>query len=77
MSGTTKTAVLQVNSAGGDVPRERSVEEIRLTLEKNGADFSEEVSGRVMFLAMRPEVSAPAETLQREPQPESTKPPSN
>jgi hypothetical protein len=77
MSGTTKTAVLQVNCALGDVPRERSVEGIRLTLERNGAEFSEEVSGRVMFLAMRPEVSASAKTLQQGPQPESTKPPSN
>ncbi len=77
LSRTTKTAVLQVNCALGDVPRERSVEGIRLTLEKNGAEFSEEVSGRVMFLAMRPEVSAPAKTLQLEPQPEPTKPPSN
>ena len=77
ISGTTKTAVLQVNCALGDVPRERSVEGIRLALEKNGAEFSEEVSGRVMFLAMRPEVSPPAKTLQQEPQPEATKPPSN
>jgi hypothetical protein len=44
------------------VPRERSVEGIRLTLEKNSSEFSEEMGGRVMFLSMRPEVSAPAET---------------
>jgi hypothetical protein len=60
LSGPNKTAMLQVNCALGNVPRERSVEGIRLILEKNGTDFSEEVSGRVMFLLMRPEVSAPA-----------------
>lgn len=60
--GATKTAVLQVNCALGDVPRERSVEGIRLTLERNGTEFSEEVSGRVIFLSMRPEVSTPART---------------
>ena len=77
VSGTTKTAVLQVNCASGDVPRERSVEGIRLTLEKNGTDFSEEVSGRVMFLLMRPDVNAPAKTPLQEPLPDSAEPPSN
>lgn len=65
ISGASKTAVLQVNCAMGDVPRERSVEGIRLSFEGNGGEFSEEVSGRVMFLAMRPEVSAPAKTPQQ------------
>ena len=65
MLGPSKTAVLQVNCALGDVPRERSVEGIRLTVEKNGGDFSEEVSGRVMFLLMRPEVAI--RTPQQEP----------
>jgi hypothetical protein len=60
MQGPPSTALLQVNCALGDVPRERSVEGIRLAFERNGSEFSEEVSGRVMFLAMRPEVSAPA-----------------
>ena len=77
ISGTTKTVVLQVNCALGDVPRERSVEGIRLTLEKNGAEFSEEVSGRVMFLAMRPAVSAPVKPPQQKAAPESAEPPSN
>ena len=60
MSGPSKTSVLQVNCALGNVPRERPVEGIRLTPERDGTEFSEEVSGRVMFLSMRPEVSAPA-----------------
>jgi hypothetical protein len=77
MSGASRTAMLQVNCALGDVPRERSVEGIRLSLEKGGTDFSEEVGGRVMFLSMRPEVRAPAKTPQQEPASESTEPPRN
>lgn len=60
LSGPTKTALLQLNSALGDVPRERSVEGIRLTVEKSGADFSEEISGRVMFLSTPSEVNLSA-----------------
>jgi hypothetical protein len=73
--GASRTAVLQVNCALGDVPRERSVEGIRLTFERNGSEFSEEVSGRVVFLSMRPEVSAPATPQQQEPVPDSGEPP--
>jgi hypothetical protein len=54
MSGTPKAAVLQVNCASGNVPNQRAVEGIRLTIEKNGGDFSEEAGGRVMFLATPP-----------------------
>jgi hypothetical protein len=71
MSGTSRIAVLQVNCALGDVPRERSVEGIRLNFESKGSEFSEELTGRVMFLAMRPEVSTPAKSLQQEPVPAS------
>jgi hypothetical protein len=77
MQGASKTAVLQVNCALGDVPRERSVEGIRLTVESNGGEFSEEVSGHVMFLSMRPEVSAPVKKPQQEPAPDSAAPPSS
>lgn len=76
-SGTSKTAVLQANCSLGDVPRERSVEGIRLTFESNGGEFSEEVSGRVMFLSIRPEVNTPAKTPQQEPAPDSAEPPSS
>ena len=76
MRGESTTAVLQANCALGNVPHERSVEGIRLTLEKNGTDFSLEVSGRVMFLAMRPEVRAPAKTPQ-DATPDSVEPPKN
>jgi hypothetical protein len=53
------------------------VEGIRLTLEGNGGEFSEEVSGHVMFLSMRPEVSAPVKKPQQEPAPDSRETPRN
>ena len=59
LQGRSRNAVLQVNCALGDVPRERSVQGIRLSIEGDANDFSEEGSGRVMFLATRPEASAP------------------
>jgi hypothetical protein len=71
MSGPSKSSVLQVNCALGNVPSERSVEGIRLTSVGNGVEFSEELAGRVMFLSMRPEVSAPAKTSQPEAAPDS------
>jgi hypothetical protein len=77
MQGASKTAVLQMNCALGDVPRERSVEGIRLTLDGNSIEFSEEVGGHVMFLAMRPEASTPAKTLQQETVPTSAETPNN
>jgi hypothetical protein len=66
LQGPSRNAVLQVNCALGDVPRERSVEGIRLSIEGNASDFSEEGSGRVMFLATRPEVSAAVKAPARE-----------
>ena len=77
ISGLSTTAVLQVNSALGDVPRERSVEGIRLALERNNSEYSEEISGRVMFLSIRPEMSAPVKTLQEEKAPENSEQPRN
>src|SRR5215469_15192575 len=44
LQGPSRNAVLQVNCAMGDVPRERSVEGIRLNVEGNANDFSEEGS---------------------------------
>ena len=58
LQGPSRNAVLEVNCAMGDVPRERSLEGIRLSIEGNANDFSEEGSGRVMFLSTRPEASA-------------------
>lgn len=67
--GPSRTAVLQVNCALGDVPRERSTEGIRLTLEGSGTEFSVEAGGRVMFLALRPEAGAPAKAPRQESTP--------
>ena len=50
LSGAAKPRVLQVSCALGDVPRERSLEGIRLSLESDRKEFSEELGGRVMFL---------------------------
>ena len=66
LSGAVKTGVLHVNCALGDVPRERSAEGIRLSLEGDRNEFSEEVGGRVMFLSMRRQVNAPANAPQQE-----------
>lgn len=54
VSAPPAKATLQLNCALGDIPRERSVEGIRLTLEKADTDFSEELHGRIMFLATQP-----------------------
>ncbi len=72
LSGTTKTALLQVNCALGDVPRERSVEGIRIALERSNSEYSEESSGRVMFLALRPELTVPAKMPAQEAKPEAS-----
>lgn len=61
--GQSTTAVLQVNCALGNVPHERSLEGVRLTLGADNTEFSEEISGRVMFLALRPDLRTPANTL--------------
>jgi hypothetical protein len=76
LQGRSRNAVLQMNCALGDVPRERSVEGIRLSIEGDANDFSEEGSGRVMFLSIRPEVSAAVKTPQQEPAPHSVELPS-
>jgi hypothetical protein len=66
LQGPSRNAVLQVNCALGDVPRERSVEGIRLSIEGNANDFSEEAGGRMMFLSTRPEVSAAVKAPRQE-----------
>lgn len=77
MSGLSTTAVLQVNCALGDVPRERSVEGIRLTLERSNSEYSEEINGRVMFLAMTPGMSTPVKAPQEKKAPETSEQPHN
>jgi hypothetical protein len=53
MWGPPRNAVLQVNCALGKVPEERQTEGIRLALE-GGGEFDQEISGRTMFVLMRP-----------------------
>jgi hypothetical protein len=54
------------------VPRERSGEGIRITLERNNFEYSEEAGGRVIFLELRPQVSTPAKPPEQEARPEAT-----
>jgi len=51
--GFARNATLQVNCALGKVPSEHAVEGIRLAVEGGGAEFDEEISGRVLFLLDR------------------------
>ena len=77
LQGPSRNAVLQVNCALGEVPRERSVEGIRLRIEGHASDFSEEGSGRVMFFATRPEVSAAVKAPAQEAKQDAGEPPKN
>jgi len=77
LSGTPKPAVLQVNCALGEVPRERSVEGIRITLERNNSEYSEEAGGRVMFLATPLAASSSAKASEQEPAPGAMEIPRN
>ena len=65
LSGGTKTAVLQVNCALGEVPSERSVEGVRLKLDMYNSEYSEELGGRMMFLARPFQARASGTTLQQ------------
>jgi hypothetical protein len=64
--GAPTTAVLQVNCALGDVPHERSVEGIRLTVGRNHTEYAEELGGRVIYLAMTVGMSTPVKAPQEE-----------
>jgi hypothetical protein len=76
-SGMSMGAVLQVNCALADAPRDRSADGIRLKLEKNPTEFSEELGGSVMFLAMPPQSPAPGKGKQQEPDSGATPTPNN
>ena len=71
-SGTPMTAVLQANCALGDPPRERSADGVRLKLERNPAEFSEEMGGSVMFLATPPQRTPPGKESQQAPGSDAT-----
>lgn len=77
ISGAPTTAVLQINCALGDVPRERSVEGIRLTFERSNSEYSDEVNGRVMFLSTRTEMGTLVSVPEAEKAPESSEQPCN
>lgn len=74
-SGMPVSAVLQVNCALADAPRDRSADGIRLKLERSPAEFSEELGGSVMFLAMPPQATAKGK--QQQPGPDATPNPNN
>jgi hypothetical protein len=71
--GFARNATLQVNCALGKVPSEHAVEGIRLSFEKGGAEFDEEISGRAMFLLTRfgagATAKSPAPKVDPEPAP--------
>lgn len=77
ISGGSKTAVLQVNCALGDVPHERSAEGIRLALEGNQGEFSQETAGRAIFFALRPEVATPVKAQEQATAPPTSARPQN
>lgn len=76
-SGMPMTAGLQVNCALADVPRDRSADGIRLKLERSPSEFSEEMGGSVMFLAIPPQPPMPGKGKQQEPGPDGTQAPNN
>lgn len=75
--GTPMSAVLQVNCALADAPRDRSADGIRLKLDKSPTEFSEELGGSVMFLVMPPQHSAPGKNKQQQSDSDATPTPNN
>ena len=61
----------------GDVPRERSVDGIRMFLDGSAVEYSEEETGQAMFFSMRSEDSAAADATQQSPTTESERSPRN
>ncbi len=70
-SGMPMSAVLQVNCALADAPRDRSADGIRLKLDNSPTEFAEELGGSVMFLVMPPQATAPGKNKQQEPGPDA------
>jgi hypothetical protein len=70
-TGATKTATLELNCALGDVPRERSIEGIRLSFDRSAAGFTEEAGARVLFLSMRTQVNGAVEVTHHARTPKS------
>ena len=76
VSGMPVTALLQVNCALADAPRERSADGIQLRLEKDSTEFSEELGGSAMFLVMPPQ-RPEGKSKQQEPGSDATPTPNN
>lgn len=76
-SGMPMSAVLEVNCALADAPRDRSADGIRLKLDRSPAEFSEELGGSVMFLAMPPQPTTPGKNKQQQPDSDATPTPNN
>ena len=75
--GTPMSAVLQVNCALADAPRDRSADGIRLKLDKSPTEFAEELGGSVMFLAMPPQPTTPGKNKQQQSDSDATPTPNN
>jgi hypothetical protein len=76
-SGVSKTAVLQVNCALGNAPREHSVDGIQLNFDKNGGEFTEGVGGHVMFLSTQARVSTAGKSTENDQLPSFAETPKN
>jgi hypothetical protein len=76
-SGMPMSGVLQVNCALADAPREHSADGIRLKLGNSPTEFSEELGGSVMFLAMPPQLTRSGKESQQAPGSDATPTPNN
>ena len=76
-SGMPMSAVLEVNCALADAPRDRSTDGIRLKVERSPIEFSEELGGSVMFLVRPSERAAPGKSNQQEPRSAATSTPNH
>ena len=64
-TGGIKTAILQLNCALGEVPRERTVEGVRLSFDGSTVEFTEEAGSRVVFLSMRSQLRGATGTIKQ------------
>jgi hypothetical protein len=65
--GIARSATLQVNCTLGKVPDQHPTEGIRLSFERSGTEFDEEISGRALFLLTFPAASAAEKAPAPEP----------
>ena len=72
MSGQSKLALLQVNCALRRCAARTLGGRYSPSVGEKYSEYSEEISGRVLLLAMRPEIAAPVRTPPQEPVPRSS-----